>query len=118
MSRYTDLMKKNRRTLKEEKELFALVLEEFDREERRLGKLPIDENTRQESLWNVIDAHWDIIKNRFEMDEENLRIPVDGSQLEDRMRKEYGKLLDYKRKQQKDDVPEEFDVGNIKRRNL
>ncbi len=114
MSRYTDLMKKNRRTLKEEKELFALVLEEFDREERRLGKLPIDENTRQESLWNVIDAHWDIIKNRFEMDEENLRIPVDGSQLEDRMRKEYGKLLDYKRKQQKDDVPEEFDVGNIK----
>ncbi len=114
MSRYTDLMNKNGLTAKEERELFALILEEFGREERRLNKLPIDEGTRQESLWNVIDAHWDILKNRFDfygdMDDH-----IIADQQEDRVWKEYKKLQEYKRRQQKDYIPEEeFEEYNIR----
>ncbi len=59
MSRYTDLMSKNYEelTTKEKIELMKLVLEEYDREERRINKLPIDLQTKQECLLNVINAH-------------------------------------------------------------
>ncbi len=65
MSRYTDLMKKERLSEQEENELFELVQEEFGREERRLGKLPINEETRQECLWNVVNAHRDLLDKKF-----------------------------------------------------
>lgn len=65
MSRYTDLMKKQELSDQEKDELFELVQEEFDREERRLSKLPIDENTRQECLWNVVSAHRNFLDDKF-----------------------------------------------------
>lgn len=63
MSRYTELMKKNELSLEEKDEFFKLLLEEFDREERRINKLPIDETMRHESLWNVISAHREFFEN-------------------------------------------------------
>ena len=65
MSRYTDLMKKKELSDQEKDELFELVQEEFDREERRLSKLPIDEYTRQECLWNVVNAHRNLLDEKF-----------------------------------------------------
>lgn len=58
-SRYTELMSKEQSTLtpKEKIELAKLILEEYEREERRINKLPVDRRTKQECLWNVINAH-------------------------------------------------------------
>ncbi len=107
MSRYTDLMKKSERTFSENDELFALILEEFDREERRLSKLPIDEKTRQESLWNVIDAHWDILNRRFKEYKAFLDEDEFGDELESRLWKEYDKRKEDRSRQIDDHAPEE-----------
>lgn len=58
-SRYTELMSKDYKklTTKEKIELMKLILEEYDREERRINKLPVDSQTKRECLWNVINAH-------------------------------------------------------------
>lgn len=58
-SRYTELMSKDYKklTTKEKIELMKLILEEYDREERRINKLPVDPQTKRECLWNVINAH-------------------------------------------------------------
>ena len=63
MSRYTDLMKKKTMTDQEKNEFFKLILEEFDREERRINKLPINRTMRHESLLNVINAHLGFLKS-------------------------------------------------------
>lgn len=114
MSRYTDLMKKSRRTFDERQELFKLVLEEYDREERRLSKLPIDAKTRQESLWNVIDAHQDILENQLKEYGSFLSVDDFGDDVtEGRMWKEYNNLQAYRSRQEKALAPKGAFDGNI-----
>ena len=114
MSRYTDLMKKSERTFNERQELFKLVLEEYDREERRLSKLPIDAKTRQESLWNVIDAHQDILENQLKEYGSFLNVDDFGDDAtEGRMWKEYNNLQAYRSRQERTFASKGAFDGNI-----
>lgn len=103
MSRYTDLMKKNNLTSREEDELYLLAIKEFGREERRLSKLAIDQQTRQECLWNVIDAHWDLLQRKYDQFRGFLDLD-DVDTLENRMWREYTNLRAEKAYQQQNNA--------------
>ncbi len=114
MSRYTDLMQKKTEELtpKEKIELAKLILEEFDREERRINKLPIDQQTKQECLWNVINAHQDMMDYILSEDF-GLEINQEQARWRGRMTTANEHLRKHKEARQQDQTIDSIKYGDI-----